>query len=77
MEIVDKIKKLTGIKSNYGLAQIMRQRGCEVTTSGVDAYDKKKCKSIRLDVLLTWQEMAADKGVPLETFWSWVKKEAN
>lgn len=77
MEIVAKVKKVLGIASNYGLSKAMRARGCEITTNGIDGYDKKPCKSIRLDILTEWQSMVAEKGTPLEVFWSWVKKDSN
>jgi len=75
MEIVAKIKKTLGLNTTYKLWKKTRDRGVDVSINGVSNYDKKPCSSMRLDILMTWQEMCAEKGISLETFWGWLKKD--
>jgi hypothetical protein len=57
MKIIDYIKKTKGL-TNYGLSKKLRQIGVEITTQGVDQYDKGRARSMRLDVLLGFKELS-------------------
>jgi hypothetical protein len=63
MKIIEKIRKVTGLK-NYGLMKALRDLGVEVTTQGIDGYERETARSMRFDVLsglrkisgLSWNE---------------------
>jgi hypothetical protein len=50
MKLLDQVKKERGL-TNYGVAKQLRSLGVEITTQGIDQYDKGKARSMRLDVL--------------------------
>ena len=75
MEIVKKIKTALGLDTSYKLWKATNERGVKISMNGLFNYEKKPVTSMRLDVLATWQEMVAEKGVALETFWGWLKKD--
>jgi hypothetical protein len=65
-----------GIKPTaYGLRKALNQRGIDISINGVSNYIKQPCKSIRPDVLICLQELCAEAGVSLTTFWGWFKKD--
>lgn len=47
------IQKVRNIRqlTNYGIMKALRALGIEVTTQGVDSYEKPTARSMRLDVL--------------------------
>jgi len=63
MKLIEKIRNIKGLK-NYGIMKHLRVLGVEVTTQGIDGYDKPTAKGMRLDVLcglrkitgLSWQQ---------------------
>lgn len=64
MKLLDQIKKDKKL-TNYGVAKELRAIGVDITTQGVDQYDKGKARSMRFDVLiglrklsgLSWQKV--------------------
>lgn len=64
MKILDHVKKIKGL-TNYGVSKELRKLGVEVTTQGIDQYDKGKARSMRFDVLLGLQRLS---GLPWEKF---------
>jgi hypothetical protein len=50
MKLLEVVKKERGL-TNYGVAKALRSIGVEITTQGIDHYEKGKAKSMRLDVL--------------------------
>jgi hypothetical protein len=50
MKLLDLVKKERGL-TNYGVAKALRALGVEITTQGIDHYEKGKAKAMRLDVL--------------------------
>lgn len=63
VKIIKKVRDLSGLK-NYGLMKRLRELGVEVTTQGIDGYERETARSMRFDVLsglrkisgLTWGE---------------------
>lgn len=66
MKLLDQVKRKKGL-TNYGVAKTLRSMGVEITTQGVDQYDKGKARSMRLDVLVGLKRI-------LEQDWSAVGK---
>lgn len=50
MKLIKNIKDTTDLK-NYGIMKKLRELGIEVTTQGIDGYEKVTARSTRLDVL--------------------------
>ncbi len=50
MRFLERIRDWAG-KKNYGLMKACREVGVEVTTQGLDGYDKENARSMRLDIL--------------------------
>lgn len=71
------LKTLGVTKTVYGLHKILTERGIDISLNGVRHYVKKPCQSIRPDVLVCLQELCAEAGVPLATFWGWFKKDVS
>lgn len=68
--------KSLGIKPTvYGLHKALIERDIDISLNGVRHYVKQPCKSIRPDVLVCLQELCAEAGVSLTTFWGWFKKD--
>jgi hypothetical protein len=57
MRFIENIKKSKGY-TNYGLAKALRALGVEITTQGIDAYEKPEARSMRIDVLLGLYDLA-------------------
>lgn len=50
MNLIKKVRDSKQLK-NYGIMKALRELGIEITTQGVDGYEKPTAKSMRLDVL--------------------------
>ncbi len=57
MKILDYVKKKQEL-TNYGVAKELRKIGVEVTTQGIDQYDKGAARSMRFDVLLGLRKLS-------------------
>ena len=75
MELVAKVKNALGLLTTYQLWKKTQERGLSVSINGIVNYEKKPVTSMRLDILMAWQEMVAEKGIALETYWGWLKKD--
>lgn len=61
------IRERLGVTS-YGLWRALRRAGVEITQAGVDAYERKPPRSMRLDVLcalkrisgMSWEELGKE-----------------
>lgn len=77
MEFVNKAMDACKIKHVRELWRILQQRGLNISTNGVRNYVKEDTQSMRIDFLMALQELCAEAGVSLQTFWGWVKKDVN
>ncbi len=74
MQLLEKVRETTDL-TNYGLSKALRDIGVEITTQGLDHYDKSASRSMRLDVLSGLYRLCAKEGVTEKQFLTWVNKE--
>jgi hypothetical protein len=71
MKIIKKVRDTKELK-NYGIMKALRDIGVEVTTQGIDGYEKDSARSMRLDVLSGLRRIS---GVSWEEFGGWIDPE--
>lgn len=71
MKLISKIRNLTKLK-NYGIAKTLKTQGVEVTTQGIDAYERPTARSMRLDILCGLRRLS---GKSWEEFGKWLDDE--
>lgn len=71
MKIIKKVRDSADLK-NYGIMKKLRDIGIEVTTQGIDGYEKDSARSMRLDVLSGLRRIS---GVSWEEFGAWIDSE--
>ncbi len=57
VKLIEKIRHRTGLK-NYGIQKALRAVGCDITTQGIDSYERETARSMRLDVLVGLKEVS-------------------
>lgn len=76
MRILDKVKEVHSaggkVASNYNVAKRLREIGIEITTQGIDQYDKEQARSMRLDVLVGLKRLS---GLNWEKFGKMLEEE--
>lgn len=76
MRIIDKVKQVHAVgpkpASNYNVAKRLRAMGVDITTQGIDQYDKGQARSMRLDVLIGLKELS---GLNWEKFGKLLEEE--
>ena len=48
--MIEKVRESAEL-TNYGISKRLRNDGVEVTTQGIDAYERETARSMRLDIL--------------------------
>lgn len=71
MKLIKKIKDTKDLK-NYGIMKALRSRGIEITTQGIDSYEKPDARSMRLDVLCGLRKLS---GLKWADFGKWLDEE--
>ena len=62
MQIIKRVREITKL-TNYGISKALRENGIEITTQGIDSYEKETARSMRLDVLSGLLELCIAKGL--------------
>lgn len=73
MKLIQKVKDSGNLK-NYGIMKGLRGQGIEITTQGIDSYERPDARSMRLDVLCGLRKLA---GVSWSQFGKWLDEEFN
>lgn len=71
MKLLGKVRDSAEL-TNYGLSKKLRELAIEITTSGIDGYDKENALSMRLDVLCGFFYTS---GVSPDQFMNWLIEE--
>lgn len=71
VKLIKKVRDTANLK-NYGIMKALRDLGIEVTTQGIDGYEKETAKSMRLDVLSGLRQIS---GKSWEDFGEWIDQE--
>ena len=73
VKLIKKVRDITGLK-NYGIMKALRDKGVEITTQGVDGYERDTARSMRLDVLTGLKRIS---GLSWNEFGKLIDQEAN
>lgn len=71
MKLLDKIRRSREI-TDYGIAKELNRLGVEITTQGINSYNKPTAKSMRLDVLCGLRKLS---GNSWNEFGKWLEDE--
>ncbi len=74
MDLLKKIRDATEL-TNYSISKGLREIGVDITTQGLDHYDKSGSRSMRLDVLYGLFKLCQKNGVNEKQFMQWLGRE--